>query len=184
VKHQHKKTWWDVKLHQSSNSSQSSMPGTNSQFQIGVQYVYRAFHSCSSDLFHALLNNHCMLSSTASIRTYFETIPIPNYIYIPYSILQNINLIRNFLMIIVQNWNGLEVARQYSWLRHYATSQRVAGSNPHAIGFFNWPEPSSCIMALGSTQPLTEMSTRNLPGGKGPPAHKADNLTVICEPTV
>jgi hypothetical protein len=27
-------------------------------------------------------------------------------------------------------------------------------------------------MALGSTQPLTEISTRNLPGGKGRPAHK------------
>jgi hypothetical protein len=34
-----------------------------------------------------------------------------------------------------------------------------------------------------STQPLTEMSTRNLPGGKGRPARK-DNLTTICEPTV
>jgi hypothetical protein len=32
-------------------------------------------------------------------------------------------------------------------------------------------------MALGSTQPLTEMSTRNLPEGKGRPARKADNLT-------
>jgi hypothetical protein len=32
-------------------------------------------------------------------------------------------------------------------------------------------------MALGSTQPLTEMSTRNLPGGKGQPARKADKLT-------
>jgi hypothetical protein len=31
---------------------------------------------------------------------------------------------------------------------------------------------------------LTEMSTRNLPGGKGRPAHKADNLTAIYEPTV
>jgi hypothetical protein len=37
-------------------------------------------------------------------------------------------------------------------------------------GFFNWPNPSSRTMALGSTQPLTEMSTRNLPGGKGRPA--------------
>jgi hypothetical protein len=36
-------------------------------------------------------------------------------------------------------------------------------------------------MALGSTQPLTEMSTRNLPGR---PACKADNLTAICEPIV
>jgi hypothetical protein len=38
-------------------------------------------------------------------------------------------------------------------------------------------------MALRSTQPLTEMSTRNLPGSKGRPTRKAD-LTAICEPTV
>jgi hypothetical protein len=36
-------------------------------------------------------------------------------------------------------------------------------------------------MALGSTQRLTEMSTRNLPGGKGRPTRKAENLTAICE---
>jgi hypothetical protein len=36
-------------------------------------------------------------------------------------------------------------------------------------------------MALGSTQPLTEKSTRNLPWGKWRPAHKADNPTTICE---
>jgi hypothetical protein len=39
-------------------------------------------------------------------------------------------------------------------------------------------------MALGSIQPLAEMSTRNLPGGKGRPERKADNLTAICEPTL
>jgi hypothetical protein len=39
-------------------------------------------------------------------------------------------------------------------------------------------------MALGSTQPLAEMSTRNLPEGKGLPAGKTDNLTAICEPIV
>jgi hypothetical protein len=39
-------------------------------------------------------------------------------------------------------------------------------------------------MALGSTQPLTEMSTRNLPGGKGRTARNADNLTAIFVPTV
>jgi hypothetical protein len=37
-------------------------------------------------------------------------------------------------------------------------------------------------MALGSTQHVTEMSTRNLPGGEGLPARKADNFTAICEP--
>jgi hypothetical protein len=39
-------------------------------------------------------------------------------------------------------------------------------------------------MVLGSTQPLTEMSTRNLPGVKGWLTLKADNLTSICEPIV
>jgi hypothetical protein len=39
-------------------------------------------------------------------------------------------------------------------------------------------------MDLGSTQPPTEMSTRNIPGVKGRPTLKADNLTVICEPIV
>jgi hypothetical protein len=39
-------------------------------------------------------------------------------------------------------------------------------------------------MALESTEHLTEMSTRNLPGGKGWPARKADHLTAIIEPTV
>jgi hypothetical protein len=39
-------------------------------------------------------------------------------------------------------------------------------------------------MALGSTQPLTEMSNRNLTEGKGRPERGADNLTAICEPIV
>jgi hypothetical protein len=64
------------------------------------------------------------------------------------------------------------------------TSRKVASSNPdEAIGFFNWPNPSSRTMTLGSTQPLTEMSSRNIPGGKGRPAREADNLT-ICETVV
>jgi hypothetical protein len=67
-----------------------------------------------------------------------------------------------------------------SWLRHYATSRKVAGLIPDVIGFVNWPNPSSRTMALGSTQPLTEMVTRNLPGGKGRPARGAD-FTAICE---
>jgi hypothetical protein len=74
--------------------------------------------------------------------------------------------------------------RKCSWLRHYATIQKVAGSIPDEfIGFFNWPNPSSRTMTLWSTQPLTEMSTRNLPEGKRRPARKAE-LTAICEPTV
>jgi hypothetical protein len=55
------------------------------------------------------------------------------------------------------------------------------GLSPDEVGFFNLPNHSSRTMALGSTQPLTEMSTTNLSGGKGRPAHKADNLSAICE---
>jgi hypothetical protein len=59
-----------------------------------------------------------------------------------------------------------------------------AGFIPGEItGFFNLPNSSSRTMALGPTQPLTEMNTRNLPGSKGRLAHKADNFTSICQPT-
>jgi hypothetical protein len=37
---------------------------------------------------------------------------------------------------------------------------------PDEVDFLNLPNPFSCTMALGLTQPLTDMSTRNLPGGK------------------
>jgi hypothetical protein len=39
-------------------------------------------------------------------------------------------------------------------------------------------------MALVLTQPLKEIRTTNLPGVKGRPALKPDNLTVICEAIV
>jgi hypothetical protein len=43
-----------------------------------------------------------------------------------------------------------------SWLRHYATSRKVAGSSPDEVDFFSLPNASTRTMALGSTQPLTE----------------------------
>jgi hypothetical protein len=55
---------------------------------------------------------------------------------------------------------------------------------PDEVDFFNLPNPSSRTMALGSTQPLSEMSTRNHPGGKKLPAPRADNLAAIYEPNV
>jgi hypothetical protein len=59
------------------------------------------------------------------------------------------------------------------------------GSIPdEVIGLFSCPYPSSRTMALGSTQSLTEMSTRNVLGVKGRPKRKADNFTAICEPIV
>jgi hypothetical protein len=54
---------------------------------------------------------------------------------------------------------------------------------PYEVDIFNLLYPSSRTLALGLTQPLTEMSTRNIPGGKKRPARRAD-LTDICEPIV
>jgi hypothetical protein len=51
---------------------------------------------------------------------------------------------------------------------NYATIRKVTGSIRYEfIGFFNRFNRSSSTMALGSTQPLTEMKIRNLPGVKG-----------------
>ena len=55
------------------------------------------------------------------------------------------------------------VYNQWVWLRHCATSRKVAGSVPDGvIGIFHWHNPSDRTMALGLTQPLTEMSTRKI----------------------
>jgi hypothetical protein len=67
-------------------------------------------------------------------------------------------------------------------VRHYATSRKVAGSLPDEVDFSDLPNPSGRTMALGSTQPLTEISTRNLKQetwGKVRPARRADNLAAI-----
>jgi hypothetical protein len=57
---------------------------------------------------------------------------------------------------------------------------------PDEMDFFNLPNPSSRTLALGSNhcRSLTEMSTRNFPGGKKRPARMADNLAAIYEPNV
>jgi hypothetical protein len=44
-----------------------------------------------------------------------------------------------------------------------------------SLGIFKRPNPSSHIVPLRSTQRLTEMSTKNLPGDKWRPSHIADN---------
>jgi hypothetical protein len=53
-----------------------------------------------------------------------------------------------------------------------------------SLRIFSLPNHSSRTMALPLIQPLTEISTRNLFGGKARPVGKADNITAICEPSV
>jgi hypothetical protein len=66
------------------------------------------------------------------------------------------------------------------WLSYCATNRTVVGSIPDGvIGIFYLHNLSDRTMALGSTQPLTEMSTRSISLGKRRPVRKADNLTTI-----
>jgi hypothetical protein len=62
----------------------------------------------------------------------------------------------------------------------YNPEGRRFGFPVSSLDFFNRPNPSNRTMSLASTQSLTEMSTRNLPGGKGRPARKSD-ITAICD---
>ena len=49
---------------------------------------------------------------------------------------------------------------------HCASIRKVALSIPYGVtGIFHWQNPSGRTMALGLTQPLTEMSTRNISCG-------------------
>jgi len=51
-------------------------------------------------------------------------------------------------------------------LRHCTTSWNVVGSIPDGVlGVFHGHNPSGRTMALGLSQPLTEMSTRNISWG-------------------
>jgi hypothetical protein len=66
-------------------------------------------------------------------------------------------------------------------LRRYATDRKVEDLIPDFSTNLILP---AALWPWVQTQSLTEMSTRNLPGGKGRPAREADSLTAICEPIV
>jgi hypothetical protein len=81
-------------------------------------------------------------------------------------------------------YGGVEVSAITAGV-HYATSRKVEGSRPdELIGFFHLSNFSSRHMALGPTQPLTEMSTRYFLRGGGEPMLKDGNHTAICESIV
>jgi hypothetical protein len=64
---------------------------------------------------------------------------------------------------VLHMWGPLMVAQL---LRYCATNRKVAGSIPDGvIGIFHSHNPFDRSMALGSTQPLAEMSTRSISWG-------------------
>jgi len=63
---------------------------------------------------------------------------------------------------------------------HVQAIWSFAGSIPDGvIGFFHWHNAFSRTMALGLTQPLTEMITRNISWGVRRPVRRADSLTTF-----
>jgi hypothetical protein len=126
------------------------------------------------DLFYYLL--HCMTESyltKSKLNTLADITQFPSH----------------FSVQVIKNWKNTEtfhtlniiyiLTSQYllspiHWMAHssivgWGTMLQAGRSRVRfpmrSLDFFNWPNPSSRTMALGLTQPLTEMSTRNLPGG-------------------
>ena len=77
--------------------------------------------------------------------------------------------------LVVCSCLGHAMAQLVEALRY---KPKTAGSIPDGvIGIFYRHNPSGRTMALGLTQPLTEMSARNISWRQRRPVRKADNLT-------
>jgi hypothetical protein len=82
-------------------------------------------------------------------------------VWIPFDLLEGVYCISFRIFYLLPG-----VPRWRSWLIHGVISRKVTGSiSDGVIGIFHWHNPCGLTMALGLTQPLTEMSTRNISWG-------------------
>jgi hypothetical protein len=83
------------------------------------------------------------------------------------------NTVENFMKKYLLRWDSwkyilyfiISAGAGVAWLVEALCYKSRIRFPMRSLDFFNWPNPSSRTMTLGSTQPLTEMSTRNLPEG-------------------
>jgi hypothetical protein len=95
------------------------------------------------------------------------------------------DILRELFYNTKAHFSGFCWTPHHKRLRHHVTSWKVACSIAYeVIWFFSWPNISNRAVAIESTQPITNMSARNLPEGNARPALKGDYLTAICEPVV
>jgi hypothetical protein len=67
---------------------------------------------------------------------------------------------------VPNSYSFTDLLRRHSWLSHSATSRSVAGSIPDgSVQFYHHHNPSDRTMAMGSTQPVAEMGSRNVVWG-------------------
>jgi len=86
-----------------------------------------------------------------------------------------------FYLVLICSNTAYQGARSGIVVKALNTNRQDAGAGSipdGVIGIFQWHNPSGHTMALGSTQPLMEMSTSCISWGKRP-VRKADNLTTI-----
>jgi len=102
-------------------------------------------------------NKKCVNTRQKGVETRKYTTPETSHIS---NMPHTINNVSNNNYIIILYTRGTAVAQ---WLRCCATNRTVAGSIPDGVtGIFHWHNPSDRTMTLGSTQPLTDMSTRSI----------------------
>jgi len=121
-------------------------------------------HLGDSFSYRPILRTNILVTSTSyeliitqiySPKPYWYSVLVPNIFQTPW-----IQVYFNRLPSLTQRDRG---TRWRSWLRHCVTSRKVAGSTPDCvIGIFHWHNLSGRTMVPGLTQPLTEMSTRNI----------------------
>jgi hypothetical protein len=92
-----------------------------------------------------------------------------------------IHIYRHYIYVYICIYiyiRGTAVAQR---LRYCAIKRKVAGSIPGGVtGIFHWHNLSDRTMALGSTQPLTEMSARSISWGKGGRCVRLTTLPCRC----
>jgi hypothetical protein len=120
----------------------------------------RSLKSSHSD---ALWHSSCTRGWAASDRRHWHESAcvvdkslslIPNLFYLHLTVVHTIYI---FGKMLYRNW-GHAVAHLVEGLRYKPEGRRFDG----VTGIFLWHNPSGRTMALGLTQPLTEMCTRNI----------------------
>jgi len=122
--------------------------------------------------------SHCVVLSFRTLWCHVSVLSHVKFLYsrvrCPYSVVIAACLLS--LCVGTLSWLG---RWWHSWLRHCATSQKMADSIPYGVnGIFHWHKTSGRTTAQGLTQPLTEMRTRNIFRGLGRLVRTADYLVL------
>jgi len=102
---------------------------------------------CVDNRFHCFMCTYCPSVTPRNVFCFLNSAVLS-----PYSLFYT----HSFISLLLSLLRG---TRWAIWLRHCAIRRKVASPIPDGvIGIFHWHNPSGRTAALGSTQPLTEIS--------------------------